>query len=68
MLHLSEKPDVELLQKMVIKFCSQSKEIRFGNFIFGPPMMRLFYYLKDSDTALQLFNDSSMDGFFDQVL
>jgi len=67
MLHISEQPDVELLTKMIDKFSTQSREGRFGNFIFGPPLMRVFYYLKDPDTALKLFNNS-MDGFFDQLI
>lgn len=40
MLHISEKTDVELLSQMIKKFCSQSQETRFGNFVFGPPIMR----------------------------
>lgn len=63
-----DQSDVNLLTKMIEKFNSQSKEIRFGNFVFGPPVMRLFYHLKDPETALTLFKDESLSGFFDQLI
>lgn len=68
MVHLaSDKNDVMLLSKMIEKFCSQSKEARFGNFVFGPPVMRLLHHLKDSDSALALFKKDELNGFFDQL-
>jgi len=67
MVHISEPADVELLSQMIEKFCSQSKEVRFGNFVFGPPVMRLFHHLKDCDSALKLFKNESLHGFFDQL-
>jgi pentatricopeptide repeat domain-containing protein 2 len=30
--------------------------------------MRLFHTLKDADSALKLFKDESLDGFFDQLI
>lgn len=68
MVHISQKEDVELLSQMIKRFCSQSKEVRFGNFIFGPPLMRFFHHVKDSEGALKLFKDESLGGFFDQVI
>lgn len=68
MVHISQKEDVELLSQMIKRFCSQSKEVRFGNFIFGPPLMRFFHHVKDSESALKLFKDESLGGFFDQVI
>lgn len=36
MTHLIETPeDIELVEKMMKKFNSQNKELRFGNFVFG---------------------------------
>lgn len=67
MVHLSDVEDCPLLIEMVKRFCSQSKEVRFGNFIFGPVLMRLFHHLKESKTALELFKDESLGGFFDQL-
>lgn len=63
-----DKDDVILLTKMIGKFCSQSKEVRFGNFVFGPPVLRLFYHLEDPETALTMFKDESLSGFFDQLI
>lgn len=63
-----DQSDVKLLAKMIEKFNSQSKEVRFGNFVFGPPVMRLFYHLKDPETALAMFQDESLSGFFDQLV
>lgn len=87
MLHISNENDVELLTQMIGKFCNQNKDVRFGNYVFGPPIMRLFYHLKvtvktllnnsyklsssffkDSDSALKLFKDEKLDGFFDQLV
>lgn len=68
MLALSEKPDLPLVKQMIEKFCTQSKEARFGNFIFGPPTMRMFHHLQDADTALEMFKNESLNGFFDQPI
>jgi pentatricopeptide repeat domain-containing protein 2 len=68
MVHLSEIQDCPLVTQMIKRFCSQSKEVRFGNFVFGPVIMRLFHHLKDSQTALELFKDESLGGFFDQLV
>lgn len=45
MVHIAEKGDLELLSKMVQKFCSQSKETRFGNFVFGKNFENFFFLL-----------------------
>lgn len=68
MVHLTQNEDCPLVVEMIKRFCSQSKEVRFGNFIFGPVIMRLFHHLQDSDTALSLFKDESLNGFFDQLI
>jgi pentatricopeptide repeat domain-containing protein 2 len=70
MIHIATAEDSQLLIEMIKRFCSQSKEVRFGNFIFGPPVMRFFHTIKDSDTAFAIFkNDALADsGFFDQTI
>lgn len=68
MVHISQKEDSDLLIQMIKRFCSQSKEVRFGNFIFGPPVMRYFHFIKDSNTAFELFKDEQLGGFFDQII
>lgn len=68
MLHIAESPqDIELLQLMITKFVTQSSDVRFGNFVFGPVVMRMFHGLKDADNALRFFKDEKMLGFFDQL-
>ncbi|EFN61442.1 Pentatricopeptide repeat-containing protein 2 [Camponotus floridanus] len=70
MLHLVQKTpeDIELLVKMITKFNSQNKELRFGTFIFGPVVMRTFYYLDEPDLALTAFKDPKFENFFDQLI
>jgi pentatricopeptide repeat domain-containing protein 2 len=68
MLHIASSPeDIELLKSMMTKFCTQNREVRFGNFIFGPVVMRMFHNLGDADNALKFFKDETMSGFFDQL-
>lgn len=50
------------------RFNVQNKEVRFGNFIFGPVVMRLFYHLKTVDLALKCFGDPELEGMFDQLI
>jgi len=68
MVHISNNEDIDLLSQMIKRFCSQSKEVRFGNFIFGPPTMRFFHFAKNPDAALKIFKDESLGGFFDQII
>ncbi|KAG8228418.1 hypothetical protein J437_LFUL003891 [Ladona fulva] len=70
MVHLCEnKPDdVELVLKMIKRFNSQNKELRFGSFIFGPVVLRALHHLNQPKVALQAFKDPELDGFFDQIV
>ncbi|KAJ6643162.1 Pentatricopeptide repeat-containing protein 2, mitochondrial [Pseudolycoriella hygida] len=70
MIHLAEPndKDLQLVESMLRKFNKQSKEIRFGNFIFGPVVMRFFHHVNNPDLALKLFKDPQFDGFFDQLM
>lgn len=70
MLYLAQKKpeDIELLVKMITKFNSQNKELRFGTFIFGPVIMRTFYYLDEPDLAFTAFKDPQFNNFFDQMI
>lgn len=40
---------------LFFRFNAQNKEVRFGNFIFGPVVMRMFHYLKDVDLAINVY-------------
>ncbi|XP_047116291.1 pentatricopeptide repeat-containing protein 2, mitochondrial-like isoform X1 [Schistocerca piceifrons] len=68
MVHLAGENDVELVLKMLRRFNNQSKDLRFGTFVFGPVVMRMFYYLNKPDEALNAFKDSALDGIFDQLI
>lgn len=70
MAHLVSKTpeDMDLINKMLLKYNSQNKELRFGLFVFGPVIMRMFYHLNEVDAALKLFKDPNMEGFFDQLI
>lgn len=68
-IHLVEDTpeDKQLLVDMIEKYNSQAQELRFGNYIFGPVVMRALYCLKDPKLALQLFEDEKYGSFFDQL-
>jgi len=70
MLHLTQKKpeDIELLVKMLTKYNNQNKEMRFGTFVFGPVVMRTFYYLDEPDVALTAFKDPQFKDFFSQLI
>lgn len=68
MLHLLQKrdEDMNLIEKMVQKFNNQGEDFRFGSFIFGPVVMRAFYYLSEPNIALKLFRMPELNKFFSQ--
>lgn len=66
MIHLAETGDKELVCRMIRRFASQEKELRFGTYVFGPVVMRLFHFIGDENSALELFKDRSLEGFFTQ--
>ncbi|XP_026763090.2 pentatricopeptide repeat-containing protein 2, mitochondrial-like [Galleria mellonella] len=68
MVHMAEPFDLELLLNMIKKFNSQSSEFRFGSFIFGPVVMRMFHFLDAPKEALKCFEDPINKGFFDQLI
>ncbi|KAH0946335.1 hypothetical protein HN011_003157 [Eciton burchellii] len=70
MLHLAQKKpeDIELLVKMLTKYNNQDQEMRFGTFVFGPVVMRTFYYLDEPDIALTAFKDPQFESFFKQLI
>ncbi|KAL2727092.1 hypothetical protein V1478_007370 [Vespula squamosa] len=68
MAHLvsNEAEDLDLFVKMIYKFNCQNKELRFGNYVFGPVIMRAFNYVDRPDIALSTFLDPNLISFFDQ--
>uniref|UniRef100_A0A1B0DDZ8 Pentacotripeptide-repeat region of PRORP domain-containing protein n=1 Tax=Phlebotomus papatasi TaxID=29031 RepID=A0A1B0DDZ8_PHLPP len=69
MIHLAKNTpeDVDLVRKMLVKFNKQNKEVRFGNYVFGPVLMRMFYCMGNVDVPLELYRNPDFQGFFDQV-
>ncbi|XP_073990866.1 pentatricopeptide repeat-containing protein 2, mitochondrial-like [Rhodnius prolixus] len=70
MIHLVEgtDQDLELVRNMMLKFSSQNRELRFGSFIFGPVVMRMYYFVNRPKEAFEMFMNPEMDGFFDQLM
>lgn len=68
MVHIAEPSDLELCLKMVKKFNTQSSEYRFGSFVFGPVVMRMFHFLDAPNEALKCFEDPENGDFFDQLV
>ncbi|CAH1102315.1 unnamed protein product [Psylliodes chrysocephalus] len=69
MIHVStDEKDLELVVTMIKKFNSQNRELRFGSFIFGPVVMRLFYLHNRPDLAVECFKCPELNGFFDQII
>ncbi|XP_046817804.1 pentatricopeptide repeat-containing protein 2, mitochondrial-like [Vespa crabro] len=60
--------DLDLFVKMIYKFNSQNKELRFGNYVFGPVIMRAFNYVNRPDLALSTFLDPNLTSFFNQSM
>ncbi|XP_064475142.1 pentatricopeptide repeat-containing protein 2, mitochondrial-like [Ornithodoros turicata] len=61
-----KEEDIDLVLKMLKRFNQQNKELRFGTFVFGPVVVRLFYHLQKPDIILKMLHDKDLDGFFDQ--
>uniref|UniRef100_A0A182Q427 Pentacotripeptide-repeat region of PRORP domain-containing protein n=1 Tax=Anopheles farauti TaxID=69004 RepID=A0A182Q427_9DIPT len=59
--------DKQLLKDTILRYNQQGKELRFGNYVFGPVIMRACHHLGDADLALDLFKGAGEDGFFDQL-
>lgn len=69
MIHISETDnDVELVVKMIKRYNSQNKSLRFGNYIFGPVVMRMFHITNKPDLALECFKSQELSAFFDQYM
>jgi pentatricopeptide repeat domain-containing protein 2 len=69
MVHLIEaRPDdLVLIHQMMKRFNKQNRNLRFGNFVFGPVVMRMYHHLGQPANALEVFKDPELEGFFDQL-
>ncbi|KPJ05730.1 Pentatricopeptide repeat-containing protein 2 [Papilio xuthus] len=68
MVHMAEPTDLDLILNMIKKFNNQNVEFRFGSFIFGPVVMRMFHFLDAPNEALKSFEDPENSGFYDQLV
>lgn len=59
--------DIEVTLQMVRRFHSRNLELKFSEFQFGPPLMRLLYMKNMPDLAYKLFTDVTLAGIFQQV-
>ncbi|XP_050539963.1 pentatricopeptide repeat-containing protein 2, mitochondrial-like [Daktulosphaira vitifoliae] len=59
--------ELSLVEKMMKKFNQQSKGLRFGNFTFGPVVMRMYYHLNKPESALKMFFEPELEGFFNHL-
>lgn len=68
MIHLATEDDITLIIQMMNKFNEQNKQLRFGNFVFGPVVMRMLHHLQKPAIALECFNSPKLEGFFEQLI
>ena len=68
MLHLAHntETDMQLIIKMIERYLSCNKDLKFGTYTFGPVVMRMFYYLNEPNIALTAFKNPSFNDFFNQ--
>ncbi|XP_076622378.1 pentatricopeptide repeat-containing protein 2, mitochondrial [Colletes latitarsis] len=66
MLHLAQKSETEIINKMIEKYVQCDQTMKFGTYTFGPIVMRMFYYLNEPVAALTTFNNPALEGFFTQ--
>ncbi|VEN60254.1 unnamed protein product [Callosobruchus maculatus] len=69
MIHLSSNDeDIQLVIKMIKKFNQQNKQLRFGSYVFGPVVMRMFHHFNKPELAFECFKAPELNGFFDQLM
>ncbi|XP_071522037.1 pentatricopeptide repeat-containing protein 2, mitochondrial-like isoform X2 [Panulirus ornatus] len=68
--HLAEANDrdLSLVLEMAKRFNQQHQGVRFGAFVFGPVVMRMYYHLNQPDAALAALQTKELEGFFDQMI
>ncbi|XP_064619515.1 pentatricopeptide repeat-containing protein 2, mitochondrial-like [Lineus longissimus] len=57
--------DLKTTIEMIKSYAQQTRH-SYSTFSFGPVVMRMFYYLKRPDLALDCFKDEHLENFFDQ--
>ncbi|CAK9801562.1 Pentatricopeptide repeat-containing protein 2, mitochondrial [Anthophora plagiata] len=66
MLHLTQETDedMDLLIKMLEKYVQIKHEQKLGTYVFGPVVMRMFYYLNQPRRALAAFENEIIGDSF----
>lgn len=67
MIHLaqSDENDMQLVKSMLEKYIQNVEEKKYGRYVFGPVIMRMFYYLNQPQYALNAFQNESLKESFD---
>lgn len=67
MIHLAQanENDMKLLHGMLQKYIQNQEEKKFGRYIFGPVVMRMYYHLNQPQYALETFNNDALRESFD---
>ncbi|XP_043515265.1 pentatricopeptide repeat-containing protein 2, mitochondrial-like [Frieseomelitta varia] len=67
MIHLAqaEGNDMQLVESMLEKYIHNVEEKKYGRYVFGPIIMRMFYYLNQPQYALNAFQNESLKESFD---
>ena len=66
MIHLAQanENDMQLLNVMLEKYIQNQEEKKFGKYIFGPVVMRMYYHLNQPEYALGAFKNDTMKNSF----
>ncbi|CAG7725175.1 unnamed protein product [Allacma fusca] len=61
--HLAEDEpaDLALVLQMLKKFSQENKQFRFGNFVVGPVVMRMYHFLNKPTQAVATFRDEELN-------
>ncbi|XP_033366407.1 pentatricopeptide repeat-containing protein 2, mitochondrial-like [Bombus vosnesenskii] len=67
MIHLAQanESDMQLLNNMLEKYIQKQEEKKFGKYIFGPVVMRMYYHLNQPEYALEAFDNNALKESFD---
>lgn len=67
MIHLAQanESDMQLLNNMLEKYIQKQEEKKFGIYIFGPVVMRMYYHLNQPQYALEAFDNDALKESFD---
>ncbi|CAD1473931.1 unnamed protein product, partial [Heterotrigona itama] len=67
MIHLAqaEESEMNLVNSMMEKYVQNVEEKKYGRYVFGPVIMRMFYYLNQPQYALNAIQNESLKDSFD---